>query len=111
MPSADDVLFEYVWQTNPKSNDDLERFLRLYPEHRDEIIEFTATWRALSISGEGAATGTPGSGRGTSAAPIRESAAACRATSSRARYACNWRMNGFAMPTILLIIKAQDTIA
>jgi hypothetical protein len=49
MPSADDVLFEYVWQSNPKSNDDLKRFLRLYPEHRDEIIEFTATWRALSI--------------------------------------------------------------
>jgi ribonuclease D len=49
MPSADDVLFEYVWQANPKSNDELKRFLRLYPEHRDEIIEFTATWRALSI--------------------------------------------------------------
>jgi hypothetical protein len=49
MPSADDVLFEYVWQSNPKSNDDLKRFLRLYPEHRDEIIEFTATWRAMSI--------------------------------------------------------------
>ena len=49
MPSSDDVLFKYVSQANPKSNEDLTRFLRLYPEYREEIIEFTATWRALSI--------------------------------------------------------------
>jgi hypothetical protein len=47
--SADDVLFRYVSQYNPKSNDDLKRFLRLYPIYREEIIDFTATWRALSI--------------------------------------------------------------
>jgi len=45
----DDVLFKYVSQSNPKSNEDLKRFLRLYPLYREEIIEFTATWRALSI--------------------------------------------------------------
>jgi hypothetical protein len=45
----DDVLFKYVSQGNPKSNEDLKRFLRLYPECREEIIDFTATWRAMSI--------------------------------------------------------------
>jgi len=49
MASADDVLFNYVSRANPKSNDDLKRFLRRYLEHREEIIDFTATWRALSI--------------------------------------------------------------
>lgn len=47
--NSDDVLFKYVSQGNPKSNHDLKRFLRLYPECREEIIDFTATWRALSI--------------------------------------------------------------
>ena len=46
---SDDVLFKYVSQGNPKSNENLKRFLRLYPECREEIIEFTATWRAMSI--------------------------------------------------------------
>jgi hypothetical protein len=49
MTSVDDALFEYVSQGNPKSNDDLKRFLRRYPLYREEIIDFTATWRALSI--------------------------------------------------------------
>jgi hypothetical protein len=49
MQNADDVLFRYVSQYNPKSNDDLKRFLRLYPIYREVIIDFTATWRALSI--------------------------------------------------------------
>ena len=47
--NLDNVLFKYVSQGNPKSNEDLKRFLRLYPLYREEIIEFTATWRALSI--------------------------------------------------------------
>lgn len=47
--NSDDVLFKYVSQGNPKSNEDLKRFLRLYPECREEITDFTATWRALSI--------------------------------------------------------------
>src|SRR5262245_56460206 len=47
--ALDDVLFRYVSQSNPKSNEDLKLFLRLYPLYREEIIEFTATWRALSI--------------------------------------------------------------
>ena len=47
--ASDDVLFRYVSQSNPKSNEDLKLFLRLYPLYREEIIEFTATWRALSI--------------------------------------------------------------
>ena len=46
---CEDVLFEYVAHGNPKSNDDLKRFLRRFPEQREEIIDFTATWRALSI--------------------------------------------------------------
>ena len=49
MLCVDDALFEYVSEFNPKSNDDLKRFLRRYPAYREEIIEFTATWRALSI--------------------------------------------------------------
>jgi len=47
--NLDNVLFKYVSQGIPKSNEDLKRFLRLYPLYREEIIEFTATWRALSI--------------------------------------------------------------
>lgn len=46
---SDDVLFEYVSRGNPKSNEHLTRFLRLYPEYREEIIDFAATWRAMSI--------------------------------------------------------------
>jgi len=46
---SDDVLFEYVSRGNPKSNEHLKRFLRLYPQYREEIIDFTATWRAMSI--------------------------------------------------------------
>jgi uncharacterized protein YfaA (DUF2138 family) len=49
MLSSDDVLFEYVSQANPKSNDDFRRFLQLYPEYREELIDFTATWRAMAI--------------------------------------------------------------
>ena len=47
--SLDDVLFNYVSRGNPKSNEALKQFLHLYPEYREEIIDFTATWRALSI--------------------------------------------------------------
>jgi hypothetical protein len=49
LQSADDVLFKYASEYNPKSNDDLKRFLRLYPTYREVIIDFTATWRAMSI--------------------------------------------------------------
>ena len=45
----DMMLFDYVARANPKSNEDLKRYLRLYPQYREEIIEFTANWRALSI--------------------------------------------------------------
>ncbi len=48
-PTSEDVLFKYVSQGNPKSNEDLKRFLRLYPGYRELIIDFTATWRAMSI--------------------------------------------------------------
>jgi hypothetical protein len=43
------VRFAYISHANPKSNEDLKRYLRSYPGFREEIIEFTATWRALSI--------------------------------------------------------------
>jgi hypothetical protein len=49
MYQADDLLFDYTTRANPKSNEDLKRYLRRYPQFREEIIEFTATWRALSI--------------------------------------------------------------
>ena len=49
MSDLDDVLFDYVSRANPKSNEDLNRFLRRYPEHREKIIDFTATWRAMAI--------------------------------------------------------------
>jgi hypothetical protein len=49
MAELNDVLFEYVSHGNPKSNEDLKRFLRRFPEQREEIIDFTATWRAMSI--------------------------------------------------------------
>jgi hypothetical protein len=45
----DQVLFDYSTRANPKSNEHLKRYLRRYPAYRDDIIEFTATWRALSI--------------------------------------------------------------
>lgn len=45
----DELIFDYITRANPKSNDDLKRYLRLYPQFREAIIEFTATWRALSI--------------------------------------------------------------
>src|SRR5262245_35091744 len=37
--NLDNVLFKYVSQGNPKSNEDLKRFLRLYPSYRGEIID------------------------------------------------------------------------
>jgi hypothetical protein len=49
MYEADDVLFDYVEHGNPKSNQDLKRYLRRYPQLREEIVDFTAYWRALSI--------------------------------------------------------------
>lgn len=45
----DELFFDYITRANPKSNEDLKRYLRRYPEFREAIIEFTATWRALSI--------------------------------------------------------------
>jgi hypothetical protein len=49
MDDLDAVLFDYVAHGNPKSNEHLKRYLRRYPEFREDIIEFTANWRALSI--------------------------------------------------------------
>jgi hypothetical protein len=50
LPSdLDDVFVAYVGQANPKSNEDLKHYLRRYPQYREEIIEFTANWRALAI--------------------------------------------------------------
>jgi hypothetical protein len=49
MAELNNVLFEYVAHGNPKSNEHLKGFLRRFPEQREEIIDFTATWRALSI--------------------------------------------------------------
>jgi hypothetical protein len=49
MYDLDIVLFDYVAHGSPKSNEHLKRYLRRYPEFREDIIEFTANWRALSI--------------------------------------------------------------
>lgn len=45
----DELFVAYVGSANPKSNEDLKRYLRRYPQFREEIIEFTANWRALAI--------------------------------------------------------------
>jgi hypothetical protein len=49
LDDLDELLFDYISNANPKSNEDLKRYLRRYPQFREAIIEFTATWRALSI--------------------------------------------------------------
>lgn len=49
MDDLDDLLFDYTTRANPKSNEHLKRYLRRYPQFREEIIDFTANWRALSI--------------------------------------------------------------
>lgn len=49
LDDLDDLLFDYITNANPKSNEDLKRYLRRYPQFREAIIDFTATWRALSI--------------------------------------------------------------
>lgn len=49
MYDLDIVLFDYIARGNPKSNEHLKRYLRRYPEFREDLIEFTANWRALSI--------------------------------------------------------------
>ncbi len=49
MDELDDLLFDYTTRGNPKSNEHLKRYLRRYPQFREEIIDFTASWRALSI--------------------------------------------------------------
>jgi hypothetical protein len=49
MYDLDIMLFDYVAHGNPKSNAHLKRYLRRYPEFREDLIEFTANWRALSI--------------------------------------------------------------
>lgn len=47
--ALDELFFDYIAHANPKSNEHLKRYLRLYPQFREEIIDFTANWRALSI--------------------------------------------------------------
>lgn len=49
MNDLDDLLFDYITRGNPKSNEHFKRYLRLYPQFREAIIDFTATWRALAI--------------------------------------------------------------
>jgi hypothetical protein len=45
--ALDELLHDYVMNANPKSNEDLTRYLRRYPQFREVIIDFTATWRAI----------------------------------------------------------------
>lgn len=49
MNELEDLLRDYATHSDPKSNADLRHWLRLYPQFREEIIEFTADWRALSM--------------------------------------------------------------
>ena len=48
MAQANDVLFDYITQGDPNSIDHTKRYLKRYPQFREEIIELTAMWRALS---------------------------------------------------------------
>jgi hypothetical protein len=49
MPELADILFEYTACGSPTCDDDLRRYLRLYPEHREGIVDFTAAWRSMLI--------------------------------------------------------------
>jgi hypothetical protein len=49
MNELEDLLRDYAIHSDPRSNADLRHWLRLYPQFREEIIEFTADWRALSM--------------------------------------------------------------
>jgi hypothetical protein len=49
MDELDLVLFQYITRGNLKSNEHLKRYLKRYPGYREEIIEFTANWRAFAI--------------------------------------------------------------
>jgi hypothetical protein len=49
MAKLEDVLFDYISEGHPGSNEHLKRFLRRFPAWREEIIDFTATWRALLV--------------------------------------------------------------
>ena len=48
MTDANDVLFNYVTHGNPSSTEHTTRYLRLYPQFRQEIVELAAVWRAIS---------------------------------------------------------------
>jgi hypothetical protein len=48
MADANDVLFDYVTHGNPSSTEHTNRYLRRYPQFRQEIIELAALWRAVS---------------------------------------------------------------
>jgi hypothetical protein len=48
MADANDVLFGYVTRGNPSSTEHTKRYLRRYPQFRQEIIELAAVWRAIS---------------------------------------------------------------
>jgi hypothetical protein len=49
LDDADDVLVDYIAHANAKSNEDLKRYPRRHLRFHDEVVELTATWRALSI--------------------------------------------------------------
>ena len=49
MPDVYQVLFDYITQGSPNSAEHTMRYLRRYPQFRDEIIELAEIWRAFSI--------------------------------------------------------------
>ena len=65
----------------PKSNEDLKQYLRRYPRLREEIIEFTANWRALSILDK--VLPTPPSDPATEKQLLRRARASYRAMARR----------------------------
>ena len=77
----DNIFFEYITKANPKSNEDLKQYLRRYPRLREEIIEFTANWRALSILDK--VLPTPPSDPATEKQLLRRARASYRAMARR----------------------------
>ena len=49
MNELENLLRDYATHGDPRSNADLKRWLRLYPQFHDDIIKFTASWRVLCM--------------------------------------------------------------
>ena len=67
----DDLFFDYIARANPKSNDDLKRYLRLYPQFSRSDNRIHRDLARAVDRREGPATGTSRSDHRAAAAPAR----------------------------------------